>query len=67
MNNLKKYLVWFLVALLWVWTITYAADNWTIGDLFVQVWTEWKLLWSNIANNTVTTDKLANNTVTKPS
>jgi len=53
MNNFKKYIIWFVIWLLWVWTITYAAWNGTIGDLFVQVWNEWKLTWDSIQDNTI--------------
>jgi hypothetical protein len=63
MNNLKKYLVWFLVALLWVWTMTYAAGNGTIGDLFENISGQWKLLWSNIKDETIWSWKLIDNSV----
>ena len=60
MNNLKKYIIWFLVWLLWVWTMTYAAGtNGSIGELFEKLHTwNWVLLWENIKDATVTDDKL---------
>ena len=63
MNNFKRYIIWFIVWLLWVWTITYAAWNGTIGDLFVQVWTQWKLVWSNIQDSTIWSWQLIDNSV----
>ena len=63
MNNFKKYIAWFIVWILSMSAITYAAWNWTIGDLFVQVWTQWKLVWDNIQDNTVDNSKLKDETV----
>jgi len=63
MNNFKKYIIWFIVWILWAWSITYAAWNGTIGDLFIQVWNDWKLIWSNIQDATVWSWKLIDNSV----
>jgi hypothetical protein len=60
MNNIKKYLIWFIVGLLWVWTMTYAAGNGNIGSLFEFNWTtsKWEFLWGNIKNSTISKNKL---------
>ena len=62
MVNLKKYLIWFIVWISFLWWYAFAS-NWTIGDLFTKVWTEWKLIGSNIQNWTVWANQLSNNSV----
>ena len=64
MKEVKKYIIWFMIWLLWIWTLTYAADNGSIGALFEKVWNEWKLLWSNIKDWTVDSTKIEDNTIT---
>jgi hypothetical protein len=58
MKDFKLYIIWFMVSLLWIVSFTYAAWNGTIGDLFDNVWDEWRLLWGNIKDWTITKDKL---------
>jgi hypothetical protein len=62
MVNLKKYLIWFIVWISFLWWYAFAS-NWTIGDLFTKVWTEWKLIGSNIQDWTVWANQLSNNSV----
>ncbi len=61
MNNFKKYLVWATVWVLSIWTVSYAAWNGTIWDLFVNWWTQWFLVWDNIQDNTIDNTEIENN------
>ncbi len=34
MNNIKKYIIWFIIWVSLVWSVSYANTNWSIGALF---------------------------------
>jgi hypothetical protein len=63
MKDFKKYIIWFIIWLLWVWTMTYAAWNGTIGDLFTISWGHWVLIWDNIKDNTIDSSEIENGTI----
>ncbi len=74
MKEIKKYLIWFIIWLLSIWTITYAADSGSIGTLFVQLasWHSdngttlslWRLDGKNIKDETISTLELMDNAIT---
>ncbi len=65
MKDIKKYMIWFVVWILSVWTITYAADNGSIWALFEQLVTgEWVLVGNNIKDGSVWSWKLIDNSIT---
>jgi len=65
MNNIKKYLIWFIIWLSLVWSIWYASNNYgSIGSLFdnIGTWTP-TLNWKNITNWTIIAWKLATGSI----
>jgi hypothetical protein len=58
MKESKKYIIWFIIWLLSVWTLTYAADSGSIGALFENISWSWFLKWENIKDNSIAKEKL---------
>ncbi len=60
MNNIKKYIIWFILWISLISWLAYAADTWTIWALFEKVWWNWLLKWENIKEWTISKQKLEN-------
>jgi hypothetical protein len=63
LKGFKDYLIWFIIWISFVAWISYAS-TWAIWSLFEKIWTEWKLVWTNIKNGTVWSVQLWTNSVT---
>jgi len=61
LNNLKKYVIWFIIWISLWWPVLYAASTWSIGALFTKVSLDWKLMWDQIEDNTIDESELENN------
>lgn len=58
LQNIKKYVVWFIIWVALVSWVTYGASNGSIGALFTQISGSWVLPGQHIQNGTVTPNKI---------
>lgn len=65
-KNIKQYSIWFII---WITLVTVSSVYWSvngsIGSLFEYNGSIWKLLWTNIKDNTISTDQIQDNTITE--
>ena len=63
LQNLKKYIIWFLIWISCVWAVSYAANVGSIGALFTDITWDWKLMWDEIEDGTIDSTEIEDNTI----
>ncbi|QFR39056.1 hypothetical protein A9Q91_02365 [Candidatus Gracilibacteria bacterium 28_42_T64] len=63
LNNLKKYLIGFIIGISLGGPVLYAASTGSIGALFIKVGLDWKLMGDEIEYNTVDSSEIEDNSL----
>ncbi len=63
LTSFKKYLVWFVIGLSVVWSVSYATNNGSIWALFIDIAWNWKLMWDDIQDNTIDSSEIENSSI----
>ncbi len=63
LTSFKKYLLWFIIGLSLIWSVSYAANNGSIWALFIDIAWNWKLMWDDVQDSTIDTSEIQDNSI----